>query len=32
VTFLTDRNGEDFWIGATDIDIEDDWVSSVEEM
>jgi hypothetical protein len=26
VTFLTDRNGEDFWIGATDIDIEDDWV------
>jgi hypothetical protein len=26
VTFLTDRNGEDFWIGANDIDIEDDWV------
>jgi len=26
VTFLTDKNGKDFWIGANDIDIEDDWV------
>jgi hypothetical protein len=26
VTFLTDKNGSDFWIGANDIYIEDDWV------
>jgi len=26
VNFLTDKNGEDFWIGANDIDIETDWV------
>ena len=26
VTFLTDNNGLNFWIGANDIDIEDDWV------
>ena len=26
MNFLTDKNGEDFWIGANDIDIEDDWV------
>jgi hypothetical protein len=26
VNLLTDKNGEDFWIGANDIDIEDDWV------
>jgi hypothetical protein len=26
VNFLTDKNDEDFWIGANDIDIEDDWV------
>ena len=24
--FLTDKNGQHFWIGANDIDIEDDWV------
>lgn len=24
--FLTDNNGEDFWIGANDIDSEGDWV------
>ena len=26
VNFLTDKNGESFWIGANDIDIEKDWV------
>jgi hypothetical protein len=26
VNFLTDQNGEDFWTGANDIDIERDWV------
>ena len=26
MTFLADKNGLDFWIGANDIDIEDDWV------
>ena len=26
MNFLTDKNGEGFWIGANDIDIEDDWV------
>ena len=26
VNFLTDKNGESFWIGANDIDIENDWV------
>jgi len=26
VNFLTDKNGEDFWTGANDIDIERDWV------
>ena len=26
MNFLTDKNGEDFWIGANDKDIEDDWV------
>ena len=26
MTFLTDNNGDHFWIGANDIDIEDDWV------
>ena len=26
MTFLTDTNGPDFWIGANDEDIEDDWV------
>jgi hypothetical protein len=26
VNFLTDKNGENFWIGANDIEIEDDWV------
>jgi len=26
VNFLTDKNGVQFWIGANDIDIEDDWV------
>jgi hypothetical protein len=26
VNFLTDKNGEQFWFGANDIDIEDDWV------
>ena len=26
MNFLTDKNGEHFWIGANDIDIEDDWV------
>ena len=26
VNFLTDENGEEFWFGANDIDIEDDWV------
>jgi hypothetical protein len=26
VNFLTDKNGGDFWIGANDIEIEDDWV------
>ena len=26
MNFLTDKNGEYFWIGANDIDIEDDWV------
>jgi hypothetical protein len=25
VNFLTDKNGEDFWTGANDIDIERDW-------
>jgi hypothetical protein len=26
VNFLTDNNGEFFWIGANDKDIESDWV------
>ena len=26
VNFLTVNNGESFWIGADDIDIENDWV------
>ena len=26
MTFLTDKNGEDFWIGANDKDLENDWV------
>jgi hypothetical protein len=26
VTFLTDKIGENFWIGANDKDLEDDWV------
>jgi hypothetical protein len=26
VTFITDKNGAGFWIGANDKDIEDDWV------
>ena len=26
MTFLTDKNGEDFWIGANDKDLEGDWV------
>jgi hypothetical protein len=26
VTFLTDKHGEDFWIGANDKDLEGDWV------
>jgi hypothetical protein len=26
VNCLTDQNGEDFWIGVNDIDIEGDWV------
>jgi hypothetical protein len=26
VNFLTDTNGESFWIGLNDIDIENDWV------
>ena len=26
MTFLTDNNRDHFWIGANDIDIEDDWV------
>jgi hypothetical protein len=26
MTFLTGNNGESFWIGANDIDIEYDWV------
>ena len=26
VNFLTDNNGESFWIGANDKDIESDWV------
>ena len=26
VNFLTEKNGESFWIGANDIDIEGDWV------
>ena len=26
MNFLTDKNGEGFWIGANAIDIEDDWV------
>ena len=26
MNFLTDTNGEDFWIGANDIEIEYDWV------
>ena len=26
VNFLTDKMGQDFWIGANDIDIEDHWV------
>ena len=26
MNFLTDKNGEQFWFGANDIDIEDDWV------
>jgi len=26
VIFLTDKMGQHFWIGANDIDIEDDWV------
>ena len=26
MTFLTDTNGENFWIGANDKDLEDDWV------
>ena len=26
MTFLTDNYGDDFWIGANDKDIEDDWV------
>ena len=26
MNFLTDKNDEDFWIGANDIDIEDAWI------
>ena len=26
MNFLTDKKDEGFWIGANDIDIEDDWV------
>ena len=26
MNFLTDKNDEHFWIGANDIEIEDDWV------
>jgi hypothetical protein len=26
VNFLTDKNGEDFWTGANDKDLENDWV------
>ena len=26
MNFLTDKMGQHFWIGANDIDIEDDWV------
>ena len=26
VNYLTDSNGESFWIGVNDIDIEGDWV------
>jgi hypothetical protein len=26
MNFLTDNKDEDFWIGANDIDIENDWV------
>jgi hypothetical protein len=26
MNFLTDKKDENFWIGANDIDIEDDWV------
>jgi hypothetical protein len=28
VNFLPDKNGESFWIGANDIDIERDWARS----
>ena len=31
VTFLTDGNGEDFWIGANDINIEGDWVWGLDK-
>ena len=31
MNFLTDKNGEGFWIGANDIDIEDDWVWESDE-
>jgi hypothetical protein len=26
MNFLTDKMGQHFWIGANDIDIEDDWI------
>ena len=26
MNFLTDKIGQNFWIGANDIDIEDDWI------
>jgi hypothetical protein len=31
VTFITDKNGAGFWIGANDKDIEDDWVWDSEK-
>ena len=31
MNFLTDKNDEDFWIGANDIDIEDAWIGESDK-